>query len=154
MPDAIKLLKEDHKKVRTLLEELEKTTDRAEKKRQKLLEEIELELQVHSAIEEEIFYPAFKHAAKRKDDTALYYEAREEHHVVNDVVVPELDEARIDSPEFAGKAHLLKELVQHHVEEEERELFPRAKELFSKHELAALGEKMEHRKLELMQRAA
>lgn len=151
MPDAIRLLKQDHKRVRTLLEELDKTSDRAEKKRQKLLGEIERELEVHSALEEEIFYPAFKHAARKKDDAALYYEAREEHHVVNDVVVPELDEARATSPEFAGKAHLLKELVQHHVDEEEQQLFPRAERLFTKDQLADLGARMEQRKIELMQ---
>lgn len=154
MPDAIKLLKEDHKRVRTLLDELTHTSDRAEKKRHKLLLEIELELEVHTAIEEEIFYPAFKHAAKRKNDTALYYEAREEHHVLSDVVVPELEEARIDGPEFAGKAHLLNELVRHHVEEEENELFPRARELLSSDELQDLGARMEQRKTELIERTA
>lgn len=151
MPDAIRLLKQDHERVRALLEELDGTSDRAEKKRQRLLEQIELELEVHSAIEEEIFYPAFKHATRKQDDAALYYEAREEHHIVNDVVVPELDEAKRTSPEFAGKAHLLKELVSHHVDEEEKELFPRAKQLLSAAELADLGARMEQRKVELLQ---
>ena len=87
--DAIALLKEDHKKVKGLLAQLEKTTERGAERRKKLLAQIETEVKVHTTIEEEIFYPAYRDAVKKKDDRELYQEALEEHHVV-DLVMPEL----------------------------------------------------------------
>src|SRR5262245_64031581 len=87
--DAISLLKADHVKVRSLLRDLEQSTERATTKREELLEAIERELKIHTTIEEEIFYPAFRNAAEKKEDRKLYFEAIEEHHVV-DTVLPEL----------------------------------------------------------------
>jgi len=69
--DAIALLKEDHVKVRGLLDELEKTTEKAKSRREELLQEIERELKIHTTIEEQIFYPAFREAAEKKDDRKL-----------------------------------------------------------------------------------
>lgn len=139
--DAIALLKDDHKKVRALLGEMEETTDKAAGKRAKLLASIEQELTVHTRIEEEIFYPAFRDAARKKDDAKLYFEAIEEHHVV-DMVLPELKVTRVDSEQFAAKAKVLKELVEHHAEEEEAEMFPRARKLMDREELLRLGGEM------------
>jgi hemerythrin superfamily protein len=79
MTNAISLLKEDHKKVKALLAELAETSDRATRKREDLLGQVALEITVHTAIEEEIFYPAFLAAAKKKETETLYYEAQEEH---------------------------------------------------------------------------
>ena len=121
--DAIALLKEDHATVRELLDELEKAAMNDGSEAETLLETIEAELKVHTTIEEEIFYPAFREAASRKDDTKLYYEAVEEHHVV-DMVLPEMDKGEVGSPEFAAKAKVLKDLVEHHAGEEEKEMFP------------------------------
>ena len=121
--DAIALLKEDHATVRELLDELEKAAMNDGDEAGTLLETIEAELKVHTTIEEEIFYPAFREAASRKDDTKLYYEAVEEHHVV-DMVLPEIDKDEVGSPEFAAKAKVLKDLVEHHAGEEEKEMFP------------------------------
>ena len=139
--DAIALLKEDHQKVRKLLGELEATSDRGAGKREKLLAEIEHELKVHTRIEEDIFYPAFREAAERKDDTKLYFEALEEHHVV-DMVLPEIKSAGPESDQFAAKAKVLKDLVEHHAEEEETEMFPRARKLMDREELVQLGEQL------------
>jgi hemerythrin-like domain-containing protein len=136
--DAIALLKEDHRKVRALLSELEETTERASAKREELLATIEQELTIHTKIEEEIFYPAFRDAAEKKDDKDLYYEAVEEHHVV-DLVLPEIKETDADSEEFGAKAKVLKDLVEHHAEEEETEMFPRAQKLMDREELIRLG---------------
>lgn len=136
--DAIALLKEDHRKVRALLSELEDTTERASAKREELLTTIEQELTIHTKIEEEIFYPAFRDAAEKKDDKDLYYEALEEHHVV-DLVLPEIKETDADSEEFGAKAKVLKDLVEHHAEEEETEMFPRAQKLMDREELIRLG---------------
>ena len=139
--DAIALLKQDHRKVRSLLSELEKTSDRAAGKRQQLLAEIEQELTVHTKIEEDIFYPAFRDAARKDDDRKLYYEALEEHHVV-DMVLPEIKQTAADADEFAAKAKVLKDLVEHHAEEEETELFPRAKTILGREELLRLGREL------------
>jgi hemerythrin-like domain-containing protein len=139
--DAIALLKADHDKIRGLLGELEETTERATGKREKLLAAIEQELKLHTKIEEEIFYPAFRDSAKKKDDKDLYYEAIEEHHVV-DLVLPEIKKTAVDSDEFSAKAKVLKDLVEHHAEEEESEMFPRARKLMDHDELWRLGEEL------------
>ena len=140
-PDAIALLKEDHEKVRELLGELEETTSKATSRRQTLLKSIEQELKIHTRIEEEIFYPAFRDASTKEDDRKLYYEALEEHHVV-DMVLPEIKKIDAGSDEFAAKAKVLKDLVEHHAEEEETEMFPRARKLMDREELLQLGQQM------------
>ncbi|MFN2443035.1 MAG: hemerythrin domain-containing protein [Thermoanaerobaculia bacterium] len=143
--DAIALLKEDHKRVKELLKKLDETTERGVATRQKLLGQIEMEVKVHTTIEEEIFYPAFKKAGEKKDDEEMFYEATEEHHVV-DLVLPELKKTDPSSPVFGAKATVLKELIEHHADEEEKEMFPRARKLLSKDELVDLGARMEKRK--------
>ena len=147
--DAISLLKADHKKVKGLLEALEKTTDRASKKRATLLGQIDTELTVHTKIEETIFYPAFRDAVKKKEDRELYFEALEEHHVVK-LVLPEIEATSPSSEPFAAKAKVLKELVTHHADEEESEMFPEAKRVFDKAELRELGARMAAKKKELL----
>ena len=139
--DAIALLKEDHEKVRELLGELEETTSKATSRRQSLLKSIEQELKIHAKIEEEIFYPAFRDASSKEDDKKLYYEALEEHHVV-DMVPPEIRRIDAGSDEFAAKAKVLKDLVEHHAEEEETEMFPRARKLMDREELLHLGQQL------------
>jgi hemerythrin-like domain-containing protein len=140
-PDAIALLKEGHERVRELLGQLEETTDRGTARRDALLTRIEQELRIHTTIEEEIFYPAFRTAARKQDDRQLYYEAIEEHHVV-DLVLPEIKGTEPGSEEFGAKAKVLKDLVEHHAEEEEREMFPRARKLMDRDELRRLGAEM------------
>ena len=151
--DAIALLKQDHQKVRALLSDLEKTSDRAAGKRQKLLAEIEQELTVHTKIEEQIFYPAFRDAARKDDDSKLYHEAVEEHHVV-DLVLPEIKRTAVDADEFAAKAKVLKDLVEHHAEEEETEMFPRAKTLLGREALVRLGRELADAKAAMAGRAS
>ncbi len=144
MPNAITMLETDHGKLRRLLSELANTTDRAVKRRVELVEEIEMELGTHAQIEEEIFYPAFKKAAK-KDDQDLFYEATEEHHVV-DMVLPALKAANPKSNEFKAKAKVLKDLIEHHAEEEETEMFVRARKIFKSSKLMELGDLMQTRR--------
>ena len=148
--DAIKLLKEDHKKVRGLLAELEATTPRGVKKRTQLLETIAKELRVHTKIEEEIFYPAFKAAGEKSDDDKMYFEALEEHRAAGELVLPDLENTEPGSDRFSGRAKVLKELIEHHADEEEKEMFPRARKLLSAAELNSLGAQMAARKRELM----
>lgn len=146
--DAITLLKEDHKKVKGLLAQLEKTTERGADRRRKLLGQIETEVKVHTTIEEEIFYPAYRDAVKKKDDRELYQEALEEHHVV-DLVLPELKDADPAGEVFGAKAKVLKELIEHHAEEEEKEMFPKARKALGAAELRDLGRRMASRKRSL-----
>lgn len=148
--DAIELLKSDHKKVRELLGQLTDTTSRAEKTRTELLEKIRMELEAHTAIEEEIFYPAFREAGK-KDDEEMYFEALEEHRAAGDLVLPDLLKTEVTSEKFSGRAKVLKELVEHHADEEEKEMFPKAKQLLDKQQLQELGERMQQRKQELLE---
>ena len=148
--DAIALLKDDHKVMRRLLSDLESTTSRAAKKRRELLVKVEANLKAHTTIEEEIFYPAFKDAGQKSDDDKMYFEALEEHRAAGDLVLPDLLKTDVSSENFSGRAKVLKELVEHHADEEEKEMFPRAKKLLSKDELAELGERLQQRKDELL----
>lgn len=147
--NALELLTEDHDKVRDLLSQLVNTTERAEKKRPELLAKIEKELQVHTQIEEEIFYPAFKKASGKENDK-MYHEAQEEHRAVESLVLPDLKKTDPSSAQFAGRAKVLKELIEHHAAEEEEEMFTQARDTMSKQELEALGKQMQERKKELM----
>lgn len=101
--DAIQLLKADHKKVKELLAELAKTTTRAAKTRSELLAQIRVDLEVHTTIEEEIFYPAFRKAGT-KDDAKMYFEALEEHRAAGDLVLPDLLDTDVGSEQFSGRA--------------------------------------------------
>lgn len=147
--NALELLTEDHDKVRDLLNQLVNTTERAEKKRPELLAKVEKELQVHTQIEEEIFYPAFKKASGKENDK-MYHEAQEEHRAVESLVLPDLKKTDPSSAQFAGRAKVLKELIEHHAAEEEEEMFTQAKKTMSKQELETLGKQMQERKKELM----
>jgi len=145
MPNAITMLKSDHAAVKRLLRELEETTARGTKVRERLVGDIERELKIHSQLEEELFYPTFKKMAEDSEAEDLFYEATEEHHVV-DMVLPELKATSAKAPEFAAKSKVLKELIEHHVREEEGEMFPQARRLMTDEQLRELGDAMEARK--------
>jgi len=147
--NATSLLREDHRRVKELLSQLESTTERGTKRREDLVGRIEMELKIHSKLEEEIFYPAYKNAASKKEDKELFYEATEEHHVV-DMVLPELKASDPASNEFGAKAKVLKELIEHHVEEEETEMFKKAARLMNTTELQDLADAMVVRKKTLV----
>lgn len=143
--NAIELLKQDHDTVRKLLDQLTSTTERAVKTRQELLHKIEQELAIHTQLEEQIFYPAYKEAGG-KDAAIMDAEAREEHRAVEALVLPDLLQTDPGSIPFTGRAKVLKELLEHHIEEEEGELFPEARELLGDKRLAELGLEMESMK--------
>lgn len=151
--NAIELLKQDHKNMRALLEELASTTTRGVKKRKELLQKIQVNLTVHNTIEEEIFYPAFKKAGDGKDDAKVYFEALEEHRAAGELVLPDLLRTEVDSEKFSGRAKVLKELFEHHADEEEKEMFKRARALMGKEALEALGDQLARRKVELKKQA-
>jgi hypothetical protein len=136
------MLKADHDKVKRLLNELESTTERGVKTREELFATIKGELSVHETIEEEIFYPALKSHPKAKD---LVLEAYEEHHVV-DTVMAELEGLDVSDETWGAKATVMKENVEHHIEEEEGEMFKQARQVFDRDELEELGARMAERK--------
>ena len=140
--DAIGLLQADHDKVKKLLTELESTTERGMKARSELFATIKRELTVHEIIEEEIFYPELKEHPKAKD---IVLEAFEEHHVV-DLLMGELEALDVRDETWGAKATVMKENIEHHIEEEEGEMFRQARQVFDSSELDELGERMAERK--------
>jgi hemerythrin-like domain-containing protein len=144
--DAIQLLKDDHDKMKKLLSEAEQTTERGVKTREELFTKIKEELTVHEAIEEEIFYPALKDHPKTKEITL---EAYEEHHVV-DMVMAEIESVPFDDETWGAKFKVMKENIEHHIEEEENEMFKQARDVFEPKELEELGERMRARKEQLL----
>lgn len=119
------------------------------KKRGELVQQIYMNLKAHTTIEEEIFYPAFKSAGK-KEEEKLYYEALEEHRAAEDLVLPDLMKTDPATEQFSGRAKVLKELIEHHIEEEEGDMFKDARKLLDKNQLNDLGARMEARKTELL----
>jgi hemerythrin-like domain-containing protein len=146
--DAIKFLKQEHKRINGLIDDLHKTTERAKLTRLKLLAEITEQLDVHSQIEEEIFYPEFNRVAKKREHRILRQEAEEEHAIV-DRLLREMRSSDVETEGFSAKAKVLKDLVEHHVEEEEKQMLPMAKRLMSPGLLRELGERMQQRKEEI-----
>jgi hemerythrin-like domain-containing protein len=140
--DAISMLKADHDKVKKLLDELETTTERGVKTRAELFATIKGELTIHEVIEEEIFYPALKSHPKAED---IVLEGYEEHHVV-DLLMAELEDLDVADETWGAKAKVMKENIEHHIEEEEGEMFPQARQVFDRRELEDLGARMADRK--------
>jgi len=134
--DFYKLLHEDHIKVKSLLKELEDTTEKAEKTRERLIREVEMELTVHSEAEEKFLYPRLQKTGDTKD---LAYEAIEEHKVVKTLLEELISEDK-GTPEWTAKLAVFKENLEHHIEEEEGPLFSKAKKAFSKDETEEIGE--------------
>lgn len=144
--DAIKLLKEDHKQVKSWFEEFDKSEDNA--KKQELANQICMALTVHAQIEEEIFYPA---AYEALDDDDLLDEAEIEHASAK-ALIAEIQASTAGEPLFDARVTVLGEYIDHHVQEEEKELFPECRS--SKMDLAALGLQLAKRKAEVMGSAA
>jgi hypothetical protein len=144
MADALQLLRQDHNKVKDLFQRFEKSEDRSEKK--KIADEAIMELEVHSQIEEEIFYPSLK---KQLGDVDMLHEAEEEHHVA-DMLIEELKTMRLNDKSFDAKFMVLAENVKHHIGEEEGELFPKAAEA-GRQTLDRVGQMLMERKMELME---
>ena len=113
--DPIKLLKDDHEKVKALFDKFE--SSRSESTKKGIAKEAMVELDIHADIEETIFYPAFEEWAKSKTDEDIVLEAEEEHHVVH-VLIAELKKLPEDDEHWDAKFTVLSENVRHHIEEE------------------------------------
>jgi hemerythrin superfamily protein len=142
--DAIRLLKEDHKQVKQWFQRFDKSDDDNEK--QELANQICEALTLHAQIEEEIFYPA-AYDALDEDGDDLVDEANVEHDTAKNLIA-EIQEMSVGEPLFDAKVKVLGEYIDHHVQEEENELFPECKDAGM--DLKALGEALAARKAELM----
>lgn len=140
--DALSLLHKDHEAIKPLLREIVDTTDRAEKSRSKLFSRIKEELSVHEVIEEEIFYPALRDHPRARE---IVLEGYEEHDVVSRLM-GELDGMEPTDERFGPKVKVMAENIEHHIGEEEGEMFSKARLVFDRDELQELGERMMRRK--------
>jgi hypothetical protein len=136
--DALTLLKQDHEAVKKMLAEGEATTERGEKTRTELFANLKEAMVLHERIEEEIFYPALKEHPKARD---IVLEGFEEHHVV-DEVMGELEATDVTDETWGAKFKVMKENIEHHIEEEEGEMFKQARQVFEPDELEELGARM------------
>jgi hemerythrin superfamily protein len=139
--NAITLLKNDHKTVEDLFKRFEKLGPRAVKTKQDVVERIIRELSIHASIEEMIFYPAIRAAVEEGDVKDMVLESLEEHHIVK-WVLSELEGMSAEHERFDAKVTVLTENVRHHVEEEEKDLFPKVNKLLGKERLDELGDAM------------
>lgn len=136
--DALSLLKDDHDRVKKILAEGEHTTERAEKTRSELLAKLKQDLQVHERMEEEVLYPALKQHPRARE---LALEGYEEHHVVDEILA-ELESIPVTDETWTAKFKVAKENIEHHIEEEETEMFKATRGAFSKEELEEMGARM------------
>ncbi len=143
--DPIRLLEADHRRFEQLFKDGEETTERAIKGRGEVLDALTSGLNVHEAIEEQILYPALRPHAETHN---IVLEGIEEHHVA-DIIIKELHEVRKDNEKWGAKFKVLKENIEHHIQEEERMMFPAARGVLAREELLALGARMRTLKAEL-----
>jgi hemerythrin-like domain-containing protein len=147
-PDAIALLEADHRRLEDLLKQGEDTTERAVKGRRELLKTLTAQLRVHELIEEKILYPALKAHPEARD---IVLEGFQEHHVA-DLLVKELHDVSKSAEEWGPKFKVLKENIEHHIQEEEGPMFRTARGVFSREELQAMGAKMKKMKAQASSR--
>ena len=132
------LLETDHRRFEELLKQGEETTERAAKRRAQLLDTLTSELNVHELIEEKVLYPALEPHAQARD---IILEGYQEHHVA-DLIMKELHTLAKDDEKWGAKFKVLKESIEHHIQEEEGTMFRVARAVLSRAELTDLGKRM------------
>ena len=140
MPDAITMLKADHKTVKGLFTRFERLKDGADEEKREIVRQIVAELSVHAVVEEQVFYPAVRKVLPDVEDVVL--EGLEEHHIVK-WTCSELDGMEPTEERFDAKVKVLIESVRHHIEEEEGEMFPQVRQALGRKALQELAESME-----------
>jgi len=147
--DALELLKTDHKTVKELFKKVE--TSKNDKQQKQLFEEIKMELETHTHIEETVFYPA---VAKHDELKDMVLESLEEHKQVK-TLLREMDNLTEDSEKFEPKLKVLMENVEHHAEEEEEaKMFPKVRKLMDAGALDQLGQELEAAKDKQLRKAS
>ena len=137
--DPIVLLETDHRRFEALLKQGEESTERATKTRARLLETLTSELAVHELLEERILYPALAPHAETRE---IVLEGFQEHHVA-DIIAKELQQTAPGDEAWGAKFKVLKENLEHHIQEEEREMFRAARVVLTRAERAALRRRMD-----------
>jgi hypothetical protein len=137
-PDALQLLEQEHRRFEALLKQGEDSTERARKGRRELLQTLTTELNEHELMEEKVLYPALQSHPEGKD---IVLEGYEEHHVA-DLIAGELKDVATNDEQWGAKFKVLKENIEHHIQEEEGEMFRLARGIFSRDELQELGDRM------------
>jgi hemerythrin-like domain-containing protein len=137
--DPVEMLERDHRRLEEMLKEGEETTARASKRRREVLERLAAALVAHERMEEKVLYPALKRHSEARE---IVLEGYQEHHVA-DVLVKELRRMPPDDERWGAKFKVLKENIEHHIEEEEGEMFRTARAVFSRDQLSAIGTKMQ-----------
>lgn len=137
--NGLELLKEDHRKVLDIIYEIEQTSERAIKTREKLLTKLTQLIKIHEKMEEKVIYPAAKKSNEMED---LVNEAYEEHHVVDNILA-ELSELSANAENWKAKVTVMRENLEHHIEEEEQNLFPKLEKKFDQQALEQFGDKMQ-----------
>jgi hemerythrin superfamily protein len=138
--DAIVILKKDHQEVRKLFRRFEAAGDDATATKAAVVEKILEALTVHTYIENEVMYPRVRELVPDLEDDVL--ESYEEHHVA-DVLCMELAALSPDNERFDAKVTVLIEIVEHHVEEEEDEWFPKVRDALGRKQLQEIGVELE-----------
>ena len=137
-PDALELLEREHRRFEELLKQGEETTDRARSRRRELLATLTAELNAHELMEEKVLYPALQAHPQARE---IVLEGFEEHHVA-DLIAKELEEVATKDEVWGAKFKVLKENIEHHIQEEEGNMFRLARGIFSRQELRALASRM------------
>ena len=142
--DALSMLKADHDKVRKMFKDFEKLDTEEDQEKAQLVKQACMELKIHSQLENEIVYPAIREAI---EDDDLMDEALVEHEAAEELI-SQLEQMQPGDEMYDAKFTVLGEYVNHHIAEEQKEMFPKARK--AKIDLAELGEQMTARKHELM----
>jgi hemerythrin superfamily protein len=137
--DAVKLLERDHRRFERLMKEGAKTTTRARKRRPELLATLAAEIAAHERKEEKLLYPALK---RHRDARDIVLEGYQEHHVA-DVLISELKNLDPADERWGAKFKVLKESLDHHIEEEEGQMFKTARSVLGRDKLEQLGRRMQ-----------
>jgi hemerythrin-like domain-containing protein len=137
--DAIVLLRDEHQEIRKTFRAFEKAGDRALATKGRLVDKMIELLTIHTYIENEVMYPRVRELLPQVEDDVL--ESYEEHHVA-DVLVMELSTMKPDDERFTAKTTVLIESVEHHMEEEEKEWFPKVRAGLGRNQLQDLGRQM------------
>ena len=145
--DATQLLKKDHKEVKALVKEFARLSGRAAQKQQSVVTQLCHALTVHAQLEEELIYPVFKELRSHEMQD-LVAEAAEEHQVAK-TLIGDIAMLSLDDEQYTAKVTVLGEYVQHHIKEEEQELFPKAHKHLSAKRLEELGDAITARRQEL-----
>lgn len=139
---VLKQLHEEHEQIRSSLEQLTATTTHALKTRPRIVEKLRLLLVPHMKAEEKVFYKSLKKNGETEEELSAVFESKEEHRLIRETL-SRLEKADPESPKFSARAKVLRELIDHHVDEEEQSLFDLARNRFETEDLETMRARFE-----------